>query len=117
MKDIGASIGVNESRVYSCTPCSSSACAALGSETNPQAASKILKDAVVAFQQKPKMLKAQFTPAAGAASSARPGRTSVLPFVAPSQHEPDEEMAASWARMPIATAAEKPRARKSARRA
>ena len=67
---------------------------ALGSETNPQAASKILKDAVVAFQQKPKMLKAQFTPAAGAASSARPGRTSVLPFVAPSQHEPDEEMAA-----------------------
>ena len=118
MKDIGASIGVNESRVSQLHARAIQRLrVALGSETNPQAASKILKDAVVAFQQKPKMLKAQFTPAAGAASSARPGRTSVLPFVAPSQHEPDEEMAASWARMPIATAAEKPRARKSARRA
>jgi len=86
MKDIGAEIGVNESRVSQLHARAIQRLrVALGSEVEPKSAGRIMRDAVVAFQQKPRMLKAQLAtvPAQGAA-------------------------VASWTRMPVAMAAEKP---------
>ena len=92
MKDIGAEIGVNESRVSQLHARAIQRLrAALGSEIEPKSAVRIMREAVAAFQQKPKMLKAQLAtvPArivAGAKAAAMP----------------------AWTRMPVAMAAEKP---------
>jgi RNA polymerase sigma factor for flagellar operon FliA len=92
MKDIGAEIGVNESRVSQLHARAIQRLrAALGSEVEPNSAAQIMREAVAAFQQKPKMLKAQLAtvPArivAGAKAATMP----------------------AWTRMPVAMAAEKP---------
>jgi RNA polymerase sigma factor for flagellar operon FliA len=109
MKDIGNEIGVNESRVSQLHARAIQRLrAALGSEANPTSASRILKDAVAAFQQKPKMLKGQL-----ATASTTRLRSFTGPMTTPSA--PSEELEASWARMPLATAAEKRRVRKTPR--
>ena len=99
MKDIGAEIGVNESRVSQLHARAIQRLrVALGPETDPKSAVRIMREAIAAFQQKPKMLKAQLaTVPARVAAGARPAA------------EP------AWARMPVAMAAEKP-ARSRARR-
>ena len=97
MKDIGTSIGVNESRVSQLhTRAIQRLRVALGSEADPKSAGKILRDAVAAFQQKPKMLKAQL--------ATRPALVATTP-------EQRKQMVATWTRMPVAMAAEKPRVR------
>jgi hypothetical protein len=102
MKDIGSSIGVNESRVSQLhTRAIQRLRVALGSEADPKSAGRILREAVCAFQQKPRMLKAQL------ATAPTPVATS------PEQRE---RMVATWTRMPLAVAAEKPRARARAAR-
>ena len=74
--------------------------AALGTETDPKSAAQIMTEALAAFRQKPKMLKAQLAtvpalPAAGAQAPATP----------------------AWTRMPLAMAAERPaRAKAGAKR-
>jgi RNA polymerase sigma factor for flagellar operon FliA len=92
MKDIGTEIGVNESRVSQLHARAIQRLrAALGTETEPKSAARIMREAIVAFQQKPKMLKAQLaTVPARTAAGAR--------IVA----------APAWTRMPVAMAAEKP---------
>jgi RNA polymerase sigma factor for flagellar operon FliA len=100
MKDIGAEIGVNESRVSQLHARAIQRLrAALGTEAEPNSAVRIMREAIAAFQQKPKMLKAQLATvpariAAGAQAAAVP----------------------AWTRMPVAMAAEKP-ARKRAKKA
>jgi RNA polymerase sigma factor for flagellar operon FliA len=92
MKDIGAEIGVNESRVSQLHARAIQRLrAALGSEVEPKSAVRIMREAVAAFQQKPKMLKAQLAtvPARVAAGT----KAAAIP---------------SWTRMPVAMAAEKP---------
>jgi RNA polymerase sigma factor for flagellar operon FliA len=101
MKDIGASIGVNESRVSQLhTRAIQRLRVALGSEADPKSAGRILREAVVAFQQKPKMLKAQLA---------------TQPTAVATSPKQREQMVANWTRMPLAMAAEKPRARAARR--
>ncbi|MEW5984234.1 MAG: FliA/WhiG family RNA polymerase sigma factor [Acidobacteriota bacterium] len=103
MKDIGAEIGVNESRVSQLHARAVQRLrAALGSETAPNSAARILREACAAFQQKPKMLKAQLGTAP---------RRPVVPIT----QEQRETMLANWNRMPVALAAE--RTRRPAKRA
>ncbi len=109
MKDIGNSIGVNESRVSQLHARAVQRLrAALGSETTPISAAGILRNAVVAFQQKPKTLKGQLATAA---------TTNIRAFAGPmsSPTAPNEELEATWARMPLAMAAEKPRVKKASK--
>jgi hypothetical protein len=75
--------------------------AALGSETDPRSAAKIMTEALAAFRQKPKMLKAQL-----ATAPAEPLRA-VAGAKAPAMP--------TWTRMPLAMAAERP-ARSRAKR-
>jgi hypothetical protein len=85
MKDIGHTIGVNESRVSQLHARAIQRLrVALGTLTEPKSAARIIGEAVVAFQKKPKMLKAQLA----TVPSGRP--------------------AVAWGRMPVAMAAEKP---------
>jgi RNA polymerase sigma factor for flagellar operon FliA len=101
MKDIGSSIGVNESRVSQLhTRAIQRLRVALGSEADPKSAGRILREAVSAFQLKPRMLKAQL--------ATRPTPVATSP-------EQREHMVANWTRMPVAVAAEKPRARAARR--
>jgi RNA polymerase sigma factor for flagellar operon FliA len=90
MKDIGHTIGVNESRVSQLHARAVQRLRqALGSEMNPNAAAKIIRNAILQFQQKPKTLKAQ--PVAKVAS---------VPTI---NHE---IVAPTWREMPAAVAAE-----------
>ena len=60
MKDIGAELGVNESRVSQLHARAIRRLKeALGAEITPVAASEVLRSAILAFEQKPKMAKAQ----------------------------------------------------------
>jgi hypothetical protein len=98
MKDIGAEIGVNESRVSQLHARAIQRLrAALGPETDPKSAAKIMRDALVAFRQKPKMLKAQL--ATVPARVAAGGQAPAMP---------------AWTRMPVAMAAERPARSKAA---
>jgi RNA polymerase sigma factor (sigma-70 family) len=103
MKDIGAEIGVNESRVSQLHARAIQRLrVALGPETDPKSAAKIMTEALAAFRQKPKMLKAQLATAAAvpvAPLSARPSAGAKAPQV---------PMRQAYARMPVAMAAEKP---------
>jgi RNA polymerase sigma factor FliA len=91
MKDIGAEIGVNESRVSQLHARAIQRLrVALGSEAEPKSAMRIIREAVAAFKQKPKMLKAQLATVPAAAAAA--GRAMVTPAF----------------RMPVAMAAENP---------
>jgi RNA polymerase sigma factor for flagellar operon FliA len=100
MKDIGAEIGVNESRVSQLHARAIQRLrAALGPETDPRSAARIMRDALMAFRQKPKMLKAQL--ATAPAQVAAGGQTPAMP---------------AWTRMPMAMAAEKPARSKAADR-
>jgi Sigma-70, region 4 len=95
MKDIGAEIGVNESRVSQLHARAVQRLrAALGPETDPKSAAKIMTEALAAFRQKPKMLKAQL--ATVTAMPARAAAGARMPA------------APAWTRMPVAMAAEKP---------
>jgi len=71
---------------------------ALGPETDPKSAAKIMTEALAAFRQKPKMLKAQL--ATAPALPAQPLRA-----IAGAKAVP---VAPAWTRMPVAMAAEKP---------
>jgi RNA polymerase sigma factor FliA len=96
MKDIGADLGVNESRVSQLHARAIQRLRqALGTMDAPKSAVSIIREAVAAFQQKPRMLKAQLAtrPALATADGARP------------------QMVPAWTRMPVAMAAEKPRRR------
>jgi RNA polymerase sigma factor for flagellar operon FliA len=109
MKDIGNSIGVNESRVSQLHARAVQRLrVALGTEASPISAARILKDAVAAFQQKPKTLKGQLATASTTTIRAFKG-----PMSTPTA--PSEELEATWARMPLAIAAEKPRAKKASK--
>jgi RNA polymerase sigma factor (sigma-70 family) len=103
MKDIGAEIGVNESRVSQLHARAIQRLrVALGPETDPKSAAKIMTDALAAFRQKPKMLKAQLGTAPAvpmAPLTARP---------AAGARSPQLPMRQAFARMPLAVAAEKP---------
>jgi len=95
MKDIGAEIGVNESRVSQLHARAIQRLrAALGPETDPKSAARIMTEALAAFRQKPKMLKAQL-----ATAPAVPVRA-VAGAKAPAMP--------AWTRLPVAMAAEKP---------
>jgi RNA polymerase sigma factor (sigma-70 family) len=92
MKDIGAEIGVNESRVSQLHARAIQRLrAALGSEVEPHSAAQIMREAVAAFQQKPKMLKAQLATVPGRIVAG--AKAATMP---------------AWTRMPVAMAAEKP---------
>ncbi|MCX6550228.1 MAG: FliA/WhiG family RNA polymerase sigma factor [Acidobacteria bacterium] len=92
MKDIGAAIGVNESRVSQLHARAIQRLrVALGSIADPKSAPRIIRDAVAAFKQKPKMLKAQLATGPLQTGTGRP--TTAMPM---------------WQRMPVAMAAEKP---------
>ena len=92
MKDIGATIGVNESRVSQLHARAIQRLrAALGSEVEPNSAARIMREAVAAFQQKPKMLKAQLATVPARISAGM--KAAAIP---------------AWTRMPVAMAAEKP---------
>ena len=110
MKDIGTEIGVNESRVSQLHARAIQRLrAALGSETDPRSAAKIMTEALAAFRQKPKMLKAQL-----ATAPAEPA-TSVPVRAASGASVPTVPMRPVYARLPLAMAAEKPaRARRRA---
>lgn len=96
MKDIGAEIGVNESRVSQLHARAILRLrAALGPETDPKSAATIMRDAIAAFQQKPKMLKAQLA-------------TVPVPLAARAK----APAVPAWTRMPVAMAAEKPARRR-----
>jgi RNA polymerase sigma factor FliA len=91
MKDIGSEIGVNESRVSQLHARAIQRLrVALGSEAEPKSAMKIIREAVAAFKQKPKMLKAQLATVPATATAM--GRAMMTPAF----------------RMPVAMAAEKP---------
>jgi len=111
MKDIGAEIGVNESRVSQLHARAIQRLrVALGPETDPKSAAKIMTEALAAFRQKPKMLKAQLGTAAAvpmAPLAARPAAGTKAPHV---------PMRQAFARMPVAMAAEKPTRVKSGAR-
>jgi RNA polymerase sigma factor for flagellar operon FliA len=93
MKDIGTEIGVNESRVSQLHARAIQRLrVALGTEAEPKSAMRILREAVAAFQLKPKMLKAQLATAPAAFAHCR---------------RPGMPMPAAM-RMPVSMAAEKP---------
>jgi hypothetical protein len=95
MKDIGSEIGVNESRVSQLHARAIQRLrAALGPQTDPKSAARIMTEALAAFRQKPKMLKAQL-----ATAPAEPLRA-VAGAKAPAMP--------AFTRMPLAMAAEKP---------
>jgi RNA polymerase sigma factor for flagellar operon FliA len=97
MKDIGAELGVNESRVSQLHARAIQRLRqSLGNIENPNSAMTIIRDAVAAFRQKPRMLKAQL------ATAPRPT------LVATSEGQ-KRQMVASWTRLPVAVAAERPR--------
>lgn len=102
MKDIGHGLGVNESRVSQLHARAIQRLRqALGTLETPKSAVAIIREAVTAFQQKPRMLKAQL--------ATRPAFS----------HAADEDLSpvrTTWARMPLAMAAEKPRPRKAAKK-
>jgi RNA polymerase sigma factor for flagellar operon FliA len=102
MKDIGRELGVNESRVSQLHARAIQRLrAALGTLETPKSAPSIIREAVAAFQQKPRMLKAQL--ATG-------------PAFATAIDDEKPAMVASWTRMPLAMAAEKPRRRVAAKK-
>jgi hypothetical protein len=104
MKDIGAEIGVNESRVSQLHARAIQRLrAALGPETDPKSAARIMTEALAAFRQKPKMLKAQLATVTAMPMPAAAGaKAPAVP---------------AWTRMPVAMAAERPaRPRAAARR-
>jgi hypothetical protein len=75
---------------------------ALGPETDPKSAARIMTEALAAFRQKPKMLKAQLGTASAmpmAPLAARPSAGVAAPMV---------PVRPAFARMPVAMAAEKP---------
>jgi RNA polymerase sigma factor FliA len=101
MKDIGLGLGVNESRVSQLHARAIQRLRqALGTVESPKSTMAIIREAVCAFQQKPRMLKAQL--------ATRPAFA----------HTTDEDLQpmATWARMPLAMAAEKPRPRRAAKK-
>jgi RNA polymerase sigma factor for flagellar operon FliA len=101
MKDIGSELGVNESRVSQLHARAIQRLRqALGSEETPKSAVAIIREAVTAFQQKPRMLKAQLA---------------VRPVFAATTPKEKETMAATWTRLPLAVAAEKPRRQRAAK--
>ncbi len=109
MKDIGRSIGVNESRVSQLHARAVQRLrASLGSEAEPTSAARIMSDAIAAFQQKPSTLKGQLATAATTNVRAFPGSRFAPASII---EEPD----ATRARLPLAVAAEKPRAKKSSK--
>jgi len=69
---------------------------ALGAEEQPNSAARIIRDAVVAFQQKPKMMKAQLA---------------TQPIRVATNREDQKTMVATWMRMPLAVAADRLRLR------
>jgi len=96
MKDIGVGLGVNESRVSQLHARAIQRLRqALGAVESPKSAMCIIREAVTAFQQKPRMLKAQLATRPAFANST------------------DEETQPTWTRMPLAMAAEKPRPRRA----
>ncbi|MDO8836028.1 MAG: FliA/WhiG family RNA polymerase sigma factor [Vicinamibacterales bacterium] len=102
MKDIGSELGVNESRVSQLHARAIQRLrAALGTLETPKSAPSIIREAVAAFQQKPRMLKAQLA---------------TRPAFAAAIDDEKTEMVPSWARMPLAMAAEKPRRRMAAKK-
>lgn len=97
MKDIGSALGVNESRVSQLHARAIQRLRhALGTVESPKSAVAIIREAVAAFQQKPRMLKAQL--------ATRPS------MAATEEHDAIPAMP-TWTRMPMAMAAEKPRRR------
>lgn len=70
---------------------------ALGAVDSPKSTMAIIREAVCAFQQKPRMLKAQL--------ATRPAFANA-----------NEDLQPTWARMPLAMAAEKPRPRRTAKK-
>jgi len=97
MKDIGTELGVNESRVSQLHARAIQRLRqALGTIETPKSTMNIIREAVVAFQQKPRMLKAQLATHPAFAVPADDRRESLVP---------------AWTRMPLAVAAEKPRRR------
>jgi RNA polymerase sigma factor for flagellar operon FliA len=98
MKAIGTELGVNESRVSQLHARAIQRLRqALGAEEQPNSAARIIREAVVAFQQKPKMLKAQL--------ATQPVRVAM-------NSDDQETMVATWTRLPLAVAAEKPSRRR-----
>ena len=120
MKDIGAEIGVNESRVSQLHARAIQRLRiALGAETDPKSASKIMTEALAAFRQKPKMLKAQLATAPAVPLRAVDGAQRPNQFepvrAASGARVPSVPMRPVYARLPLAMAAEKPaRARRKA---
>ncbi len=110
MKDIGAEIGVNESRVSQLHARAIQRLrVALGAETDPKSAAKIMTEALAAFRQKPRMLKAQLATAPAVPATSLPVRA------ASGARVPSVPMRPVYARLPLAMAAEKPaRARRRA---
>lgn len=99
MKDIGNEMGVNESRVSQLHARAVQRLrAALGSREEPKSAAVIIREAVAAFQQKPRMLKAQIAMHSAPVAMTPEGK---------------KQLAAAWTRMPMAVAAEKPARRKA----
>lgn len=97
MKDIGSELGVNESRVSQLHARAIQRLrGALGTLETPKSAPSIIREAVAAFQQKPRMLKAQLA---------------TRPACAAATDDEKPTMVAAWTRMPLAMAAEKPRRR------
>ena len=97
MKDIGNELGVNESRVSQLHARAIQRLRqSLGTVETPKSATNIIREAVAAFQQKPRMLKAQLA---------------TRPTLVSSTEREQQPMVASWTRMPLAVAAEKPRRR------
>jgi RNA polymerase sigma factor FliA len=98
MKDIGIELGVNESRVSQLHARAIQRLRqSMGAVETPKSTLNILREAVAAFQQKPRMLKAQLATHPAFAAAGRVGTPA----------------APAWARMPMAVAAEKPRLRKT----
>ena len=120
MKDIGAEIGVNESRVSQLHARAIQRLRlALGAETDPKSAAKIMTEALAAFRQKPKMLKAQLATAPAVPLRAVAGAQTPNPFgparAASGAKVPSVPMRPVYARLPLAMAADKPaRARRKA---
>ena len=97
MKDTGNELGVNESRVSQLHARAIQRLRqSLGTVETPKSATNIIREAVAAFQQKPRMLKAQLA---------------TRPTLVSSTEREKQPMVAGWSRMPLAVAAEKPRRR------
>jgi RNA polymerase sigma factor FliA len=82
MKQIGAEIGVNESRVSQLHARAIKRLrTALGPDMAPAEAASLLRSAVLAFQQRPVMLKAQLDPQRAAAAAHHPAPKPMVPAV------------------------------------